>query len=233
MAALGEASVDASIRNAPADAGPDSFCRPQGLTGQPNTDGSCPSGQFPEFKRIVVGLSSAPGRRPAFPRGGKLAIIFGVVRDRFPHGVLTATEKLSYHAVTKRLPAHAQRPEQVKNIGNRKVPTRLRIIGFSFVAYVFRRCSGIFVTLDCPTGQALGKRPALFVKPNRDETRPGLPWRSGLARSGPGAARAWIQVSARERGIPLLDGVFPARAENPNRRHRLRHAPDLGLATGR
>ena len=35
-----------------------------------------------------------------------------------------------------------------------------------------------------------------------------------------------------ERGIPLLDGVFPARAENPNRRHRLRHASDLGLTTG-
>ena len=49
----------------------------------------------------------------------------------------------------------------------------------------------------------------------------------------PGAARAWIQVSARERGISLLDGVFPARTGNPNRRHRLRHAPDLGLATGR
>ena len=39
------------------------------------------------------------------------------------------------------------------------------------------------------------------------------------------------QVSARERGIPLLDGVFPARTENSNRRHRLR-PPDLGLATG-
>ena len=38
-----------------------------------------------------------------------------------------------------------------------------------------------------------------------------------------------VLVSARERGIPLLDGVFPARAEN----HRLRHAADLGLATGR
>ena len=36
---------------------------------------------------------------------------------------------------------------------------------------------------------------------------------AGLARSGPGAARAWIQVSARKHGIPLLDGVFPARAE--------------------
>ena len=56
---------------------------------------------------------------------------------------------------------------------------------------------------------------------------------AGLARSGPGAARAWIQVSARERGIPLLDGVFPARTGNPNRRHHLRHAPDLGLATVR
>ena len=63
------------------------------------------------------------------------------------------------------------------------------------------------------------------------ESRPGLPRRSRLARSGPGAARAWIQVSARERGIPLLDGVFPARTGNPNRRHRLRHTPDLGLAT--
>ena len=58
-------------------------------------------------------------------------------------------------------------------------------------------------------------------------------FRRNKARSGPGAARAWIQVSARQRGIPLLDSVFPARAENPNRRHRLRHAPDLELATGR
>ena len=70
-------------------------------------------------------------------------------------------------------------------------------------------------------------------RPRGPESRPGLPWRSRLARSGPGAARAWIQVSALERGIPLLDGVFPARTGNPNRRHRLRHAPDLGLATGR
>ena len=70
-------------------------------------------------------------------------------------------------------------------------------------------------------------------RPRCPESRPGLPWRSRLARSGPGAARAWIQVSALERGIPLLDGVFPTRTGNPNRRHRLRHAPDLGLATGR
>ena len=70
-------------------------------------------------------------------------------------------------------------------------------------------------------------------RPRGPESRPGLPRRSRPARSGPGAARAWIQVSARERGIPLLDGVFPARTGNPNRRHRLRHAPDLGLAMGR
>ena len=69
--------------------------------------------------------------------------------------------------------------------------------------------------------------------PRGPESRPGLLWRSRLARSGPGAARAWIQVSARERGIPLLDGVFPARTGNPNRRHHLRQAPDLGLAMGR
>ena len=65
---------------------------------------------------------------------------------------------------------------------------------------------------------------------------------AGLARSGPGVALASLmsifaqgpgsRSSPRERSIPLLDGVFPARAENPNRRHRLRHAPDLGLATG-
>ena len=60
--------------------------------------------------------------------------------------------------------------------------------------------------------------------PRGPESRPGLPRYSGLARSGPGAARAWIQVSARERGIPLLDGVFPARTGNPNRRHHLRQA---------
>ena len=70
-------------------------------------------------------------------------------------------------------------------------------------------------------------------RPRGPESRPGLPRRSQLARSSPCAARAWIQVSARERGIPLLDGVFPARTGNPNRRHRLRHAPELGLATSR
>ena len=70
-------------------------------------------------------------------------------------------------------------------------------------------------------------------RPRGPESRPGLPRRSRLARSGPGAARAWIQVSARERGISLLDGVFPARTGNPNRRHRLRRAPNLGLAMGR
>ena len=70
-------------------------------------------------------------------------------------------------------------------------------------------------------------------RPRGPESRPGLPRRSRLARSGPSAARAWVQVSARERGIPLLDGVFPVRTGNPNRRHRLRQAPDLGLAMGR
>ena len=50
-------------------------------------------------------------------------------------------------------------------------------------------------------------------RPRGPESRPGLPRRSRLARSGPGATRAWIQVSAREHGIPLLDGVFPARTE--------------------
>ena len=82
------------------------------------------------------------------------------------------------------------------------------------------------------TGPCGGGKEATREAQNRG---PGLPRRIGLARSGPGAARAWIwiQVSAREHGIPLLDGVFPARTGNPNRRHRLRHAPDLGLATGR
>ena len=64
-------------------------------------------------------------------------------------------------------------------------------------------------------------------------SRPGLPRRTRLARSGPCAARAWIQVSARERGTSLLNGVFPARTGTPNRQHRLRHAPELGLATSR
>ena len=69
-------------------------------------------------------------------------------------------------------------------------------------------------------------------RPRGPESRQGLLWRSRLARSGPGAARAWVQVSARERGIPLLDGAFPACTGNSNRRHRLR-PPDLGLTTGR
>ena len=68
--------------------------------------------------------------------------------------------------------------------------------------------------------------------PRGPESRAGLPRRSRLARSGPGAARAWIQVSARVRGIPLLDGVFPARTGNPNRRHRLRPRPRSGARHG-
>ena len=51
--------------------------------------------------------------------------------------------------------------------------------------------------------------------PRGSESRLRLPRRSRLARSDPCAARAWIQVSARERGIPLLDGVFPARNGEP------------------
>ena len=52
--------------------------------------------------------------------------------------------------------------------------------------------------------------------PRGPESRPGLLRRIGLARSGPGAAQAslmpicpqaWIQVFARERGIPFLNGV--------------------------
>ena len=75
-------------------------------------------------------------------------------------------------------------------------------------------------------------RPPKRGHPRDPESRPGLPWRSGLARSGPGAARAWIQVSARERGIPLLDGVFPARAENPNRRPSPPTRPRSGARHG-
>ena len=87
-----------------------------------------------------------------------------------------------------------------------------------------------------PRGERAANRAVQRRKRGRTrgpESRPGLPRRSRLARSGPCAARAWIQVSARERGIPLLDRVFPARTGNPNRRHRLRHAPELGLAMGR
>ena len=55
----------------------------------------------------------------------------------------------------------------------------------------------------------------------------------GLSMFSPGLSpRTRIQVSARERGIPLLDGVFPARAENPNRRHRLRTHPRSGARHG-
>ncbi len=62
--------------------------------------------------------------------------------------------------------------------------------------------------------------------PRGPESRPGLPRRSRLARSGPGAPRAslmsifpqvWIQAFARERGIPFLDVVSPRVRGNPNR----------------
>ena len=79
-------------------------------------------------------------------------------------------------------------------------------------------------------------------RPKGPESRPGLlprSWPSTFwSRCGPGLLNVHLcpgpgsRSSPRERSIPLLDGVFPARAENPNRRHRLRHVPDLGLATG-
>ena len=70
-----------------------------------------------------------------------------------------------------------------------------------------------------PTGKVVGqcRSDTVQVSP-----RPGL--LNVHLCPGPGS-----RSSPRERSIPLLDGVFPARAENPNRRHRLRHAPDLGV----
>ena len=68
-------------------------------------------------------------------------------------------------------------------------------------------------------------------RPRGPESRPGLPQRSRLARSGPGAARAWIQVSARVRGIPLLDGVFPARkTKRPSELDLSADSRELGAA---
>ena len=60
--------------------------------------------------------------------------------------------------------------------------------------------------------------------PRGPESRPGYRGVAGLARSGPGAARAslmsifpqaWIQAFARERGIPFLDGVSLPRTGEP------------------
>ena len=62
-------------------------------------------------------------------------------------------------------------------------------------------------------------------RPRGPESRPGLPRRSRLARSGPGLRPgAWHPVAGR---------CFRCAYGDPNRRHRLRHAPDLGLAMGR
>ena len=92
------------------------------------------------------------------------------------------------------------------------------------------------------TGADRAMRPPRRSHPRGPESRPGRPWRSWPSKfwssCGPGLLYVHLcpgpgsRSSPRERSIPLLDGVFPARAENPNRRHRLRHAPDLGLATG-
>ena len=89
----------------------------------------------------------------------------------------------------------------------------------------------LHIAVDRETGNIVASE--LTASRARDATRvPALltQIQAPLVQVRPGA---WIQVSTRERGIPLLDVVFPARTENPNRRHRLRHAPGLGLATGR
>ena len=71
-------------------------------------------------------------------------------------------------------------------------------------------------------------------RPRGPESRPGLPRRSRLARSGPGAARAWIQVSARERGILVAGRCFPCAYGETRIADIASDKPqNLGLAMGR
>ena len=60
-----------------------------------------------------------------------------------------------------------------------------------------------------PSGQTIVKSTALGPVANTDTKL--LIY--GLFQKGRVLAQDGIQVSARERGTPLLDGVFPARAE--------------------
>ena len=117
----------------------------------------------------AVGPGLAPGWRPAFPRGGKLASRTGMGRDGFPHGVLSAPERRTDHATAHVLSVQAQVSEQVKHLGDREVPICLRIGGAPLVTAWLRRGRPLsLVTLDRPRGQRRGKRPALFVMPHRE-----------------------------------------------------------------
>ena len=117
-----------------------------------------------------AGKGFAPGRRPAFPRAGKLARPTGMVGlEGLPHGVPTAPKLCTDRVVARQFFVQAQVPEQVKHLGHREVPIRLRIDGAPMVTSMLRRGRQLSsVTLTRPRGQRCGKQPALFVMPHRD-----------------------------------------------------------------
>ena len=87
----------------------------------------------------------------------------------FPHGVLTAPKLRTDRVVARQFFVQAQVPEQVKHLGHRAVPIRLRIGGAPMVTSMLRRGRQLSsVTLTRPRGQRCGKQPALFVMPHRD-----------------------------------------------------------------
>ena len=94
--------------------------------------------------------------------------------------------------------------------------TRDALAGLNWPHFRFSSLISIFECHVCAKGGewVADRGPCSVGKeggPRGPESRPGLLWRSRLARSGPGAARAWVQVSARERWHPVAGRCFPLR----------------------
>ena len=70
---------------------------------------------------------------------GSLPVERASVARGFPHGVLSAPDRLTDHAIAHVLFVQAQIPEQVKHLGHREVPIRLRIGGAPLVTLRLRR----------------------------------------------------------------------------------------------
>ena len=159
------------------------------------------------------------GGRPAFPRVGKLASPTGMSREGFPHGIFTAREHRTDHAIAHVLSVQAQVSEHVKQLGHREIPIRLRIGGAPVVTAWLRQGRPLSpVTLARPRGQRCGKQPVLIVIPRRDAIER-LPivgvMPAGLAVV-PQRLLGAMCAEGRLDGVPLVrDGGTPRRDGRP------------------
>ena len=159
----------------------------------------------------------------------RLASPRGMGLDGFPHGALSAPEHRTDRAVAHVLSVQAQIPKQVKRLGHRAVPIRLRIGGAPLVTLRLRRGRQLSqVKLDRPRDQRRGKQPALFEMPRRDAIQR-LPI-VGIMPAGlnvvPQRLLGAMGAEFRLDGVPLgRNGGTPAGRSATSRTHATSSAP--------